>query len=62
MAKFIDTYVRQPIQAMLDAVPNLDSLPSLGLSIEGMTLTLAIGEERHTIERHPAEPETDLPD
>ncbi len=62
MAKFIDTYVRQPIQAMLDAVPSLDNLPPLGLSVDGTTLTLAIGDERHTIERHPAEFEADLPD
>jgi len=62
MAKFIDTYVRQPIQAMLEAVPSLDSLPSLGLSVSGTSLTLAVGDERYTIERHPAEPEVDLPD
>lgn len=59
MAKFIDTYVKQPIQAMLDAVPDLDHLPFLKLSVDGTILTVAVGEELHTIERHPSEAEAE---
>ena len=57
MARFIDRYVRRPIQAMLAAVPNLDQIPSLKLSVHGETLTFALGEEEVDIVRHPADPD-----
>jgi hypothetical protein len=62
MAKFIDTYVKRPIQAMLEAAPDLDHLPALRLAVEGQHLTVAVGDEEHTITRQPLEAETDPPD
>lgn len=57
MARFIDRYVRRPIQAMLGAVPNPDQIPPLKLSVNGETLTFALGTEEVNITRRPAEPD-----
>ncbi|MGO9270114.1 MAG: restriction endonuclease [Terriglobia bacterium] len=64
MAKFIDKYVRAPLQALLDEAPK--KLPSFFATLEDDDIRIAIGDEVLKIKRQPiaelAEPEDKLPD
>ena len=55
MARFLDTYVRRPINDLLQAVP--DELPDITLGMSGRRFTVRIGAEMFAIERRPEAPE-----
>lgn len=49
MARFLETYVREPIQALLAEAPEV--LPDLSLAMNGDTISVVVGGERLVIRR-----------
>ena len=53
MAKFLEKYIRTPIQSLLDEAPK--KLPDLLLSLADDQIVVRVGDEQLTIERQPVE-------
>jgi len=51
MAIFIDKYVKEPLQTLLDASHSLSALPDLMLSQDSSSITFTVGNESSTIAR-----------
>jgi len=61
MSKFIDRYVREPIQALLTEVPP-GGLPDMILTMSGTELSVVVGGERWTTRRAPAAQQDEVSD
>lgn len=53
MSKFLEKYVRTPLQSLIDEAPEESALPEFSLSLSGDELNISIGDEKLSIKRDP---------